>query len=95
MAGGPPSINPMGPRMNHPPRGPAVMGPIGPGSYGPGGMRGPPPNSSLAGPGPGPGPNSGMSPMSMAGPSGGRPNWQPNTSAVSYFTYLYCSSLYS
>ncbi|XP_065199798.1 single-stranded DNA-binding protein 3-like isoform X1 [Planococcus citri] len=70
---GPPSMNPMGPRMN-PPRGPG-MGPMGPGSYGP--MRGPPPNSS--GPG-GPGPNPGMSPMSMAGPSGGRPTWQPNTS---------------
>lgn len=73
-------MSPMNPRMN-PPRGPG-MGPMGPGSYGPG-MRGPPPNSSL-GPGPGgPGPSAGMSPMSMAGPSGGRPQWQPNTSTVS------------
>jgi hypothetical protein len=40
-------MSPMNPRMN-PPRGPA-MGPMGPGSYGPG-MRGPPPNSTL-GPG--------------------------------------------
>jgi hypothetical protein len=62
-------MGPMNPRMN-PPRGPG-MGPMGPGSYGPG-MRGPPPNSSL-----GPG---GM-PMGMAG---GRPQWQPNTSSVSY-----------
>lgn len=77
MVSGPPSMSPMAPRMN-PPRGPG-MGPMGPGSYGPG-MRGPPPNSSL-GPG-GPGPNPGMSPMSMAGPSGGRPQWQPNTSTV-------------
>nr|CAD7588406.1 unnamed protein product [Timema genevievae] len=71
----------MNPRMN-PPRGPA-MGPMGPGSYVPtGGMRGPPPNSSMgpggpSGPG-GPG-GPGMPPMSMAGP-GGRPQWQPNTS---------------
>lgn len=74
-------MNPMNPRMNAP-RGPGGMGPIGPGSYGPAGMRGPPPNNSL-GPGPGgPGPSAGMSPM-MAGPSAGRPNWQPNTSTVS------------
>uniref|UniRef100_A0A1B6K1G5 Uncharacterized protein n=1 Tax=Homalodisca liturata TaxID=320908 RepID=A0A1B6K1G5_9HEMI len=66
---GPPGMSPMNPRMN-PPRGPS-MGPMGPGSYGPG-MRGPPPNSGL-GPGPGPG----MPTMSMAGP---RPQWQPNTS---------------
>ncbi|XP_034175697.1 sequence-specific single-stranded DNA-binding protein isoform X6 [Osmia lignaria lignaria] len=67
----PPGMNPMNPRMN-PPRGPG-MGPMGPGSYGPG-MRGPPPNSSLGPGGPG-GP--GMPPMSMAG---GRQQWQPNTS---------------
>ena len=71
----PPGMNPMNPRMN-PPRGPG-MGPMGPGSYGPG-MRGPPPNSSLGPGGPG-GP--GMPPMSMAGPSG-RQQWQPNTSTV-------------
>ncbi|KAK2583810.1 hypothetical protein KPH14_009708 [Odynerus spinipes] len=70
---GPPGMNPMNPRMN-PPRGPG-MGPMGPGSYGPG-MRGPPPNSSLGPGGPG-GP--GMPPMSMAGPAG-RQQWQPNTS---------------
>lgn len=64
-------MGPMNPRMN-PPRGPN-MGPMGPGSYGPG-MRGPPPNSSLAPGGPG------MPPMGMAG---GRPQWQPNTSTVS------------
>ncbi|GAB6028977.1 hypothetical protein CHUAL_004771 [Chamberlinius hualienensis] len=58
---GPPGMNPMNPRMN-PPRGPG-MGPMNPNSYG--GMRGPPPNSTI-----GPG----MPPM---GP-GGRP-WQPNT----------------
>lgn len=69
---GPPGMNPMNPRMN-PPRGPA-MGPLGPGSYGPG-LRGPPPNSSL-------GPGGPMPPMSMTGP-GGRPQWQPNTSTVS------------
>ncbi|CAG9759263.1 unnamed protein product [Ceutorhynchus assimilis] len=63
--GGPPAIN----RMN-PPRGPS-MGPLGPGSYGPG-LRGPPPNSSL-------GPGGPMPPMTMGGP-GGRPQWQPNTS---------------
>lgn len=67
---GPPGMNPMNPRMN-PPRGPG-MGPMGPGSYGPG-MRGPPPNSSLGPGGPG------MPPMGMAG---GRPQWQPNTSTV-------------
>ncbi|XP_071571153.1 single-stranded DNA-binding protein 3 isoform X1 [Temnothorax nylanderi] len=70
---GPPGMNPMNPRMN-PPRGPG-MGPMGPGSYGPG-MRGPPPNSTLGPGGPG-GP--GMPPMSMAAP-GGRQQWQPNTS---------------
>lgn len=53
------------------------MGPMGPGSYGPG-MRGPPPNSTLGPGGPG-GP--GMPPMSMAAP-GGRQQWQPNTSTV-------------
>lgn len=75
-------MGPMNPRMN-PPRGVAGMGPMGPGSYGPGAMRGPPPNNSL-GPGPGgPGSGPGMSPMGMAGPSGGRPGWQPNTSTVS------------
>lgn len=68
-------MNPMNPRMN-PPRGPG-MGPMGPGSYGPG-MRGPPPNSTLGPGGPG-GP--GMPPMSMAAP-GGRQQWQPNTSTV-------------
>nr|CAH7742384.1 unnamed protein product [Callosobruchus chinensis] len=56
-------------RMN-PPRGPS-MGPLGPGTYGPG-LRGPPPNSSL-------GPGGPMPPMTMTGP-GGRPQWQPNTS---------------
>ncbi|XP_055858229.1 single-stranded DNA-binding protein 3 isoform X2 [Episyrphus balteatus] len=66
--GGPPGMGPMNPRMN-PPRGPG-MGPMGPATYGPG-MRGPPPNSSLAPGGPG------MPPMGMAG---GRPQWQPNTS---------------
>ncbi|XP_039299197.1 single-stranded DNA-binding protein 3 isoform X11 [Nilaparvata lugens] len=71
---GPPGMSPMNPRMN-PPRGPG-LGPMGPGSYGPG-MRGPPPSSTL-GPGPGPG-GPGMPPMSMSGP-GGRPQWQPNTS---------------
>lgn len=70
-------MNPMNPRMN-PPRGPG-MGPMGPGSYGPGGMRGPPPNSSLGPGGPG------MPPMGMAG---GRPQWQPNTSTVSKLFYL-------
>jgi len=65
-------MGPMNPRMN-PPRGPG-MGPMGPGSYGPG-MRGPPPNSSLA-----PG-GSGMPPMGM---SGGRPQWQPTTSTVRF-----------
>lgn len=59
-------MGPMNPRMN-PPRGPG-MGPMGPGSYGPG-MRGPPPNSNI-------GP-AGMPPMGM---TGGRPQWQPNTS---------------
>lgn len=49
------------------------MGPLGPGSYGPG-LRGPPPNSSL-------GPGGPMPPMTMGGP-GGRPQWQPNTSTV-------------
>ncbi|XP_055319750.1 single-stranded DNA-binding protein 3 isoform X17 [Sitodiplosis mosellana] len=63
--GGPPGIGPINPRMN-PPRGPSIGGPI-PGAYGPGGMRGPPPG----GPGMPPG-------MGMA--SGGRPQWQPNTS---------------
>lgn len=72
---GPPGMNPMNPRMN-PPRGPG-MGPMGPGSYGPG-IRGPPPNSTLGPGGPG-GP--GMPPMSMAAP-GGRQQWQPNTSTV-------------
>lgn len=76
-------MSPMNPRMN-PPRGPA-MGPMGPGSYGPG-MRGPPPNSTLGpggpgGPGPGGPGGPGMPPMSMTGP-GGRPQWQPNTSTV-------------
>jgi hypothetical protein len=65
---GPPGMNPMN-RMN-PPRGPS-MGPLGPGTYGPG-LRGPPPNSSL-------GPGGPMPPMSITGP-GGRPQWQPNTS---------------
>nr|CAD7570511.1 unnamed protein product [Timema californicum] len=80
---GPPGM--MNPRMN-PPRGPA-MGPMGPGSYVPtGGMRGPPPNSSMGPGGPsGPG-GPGMPPMSMAGP-GGRPQWQPNTS-TKYHTHL-------
>lgn len=73
-------MNPMNPRMN-PPRGPG-MGPMGPGSYGPG-MRGPPPNSTLGPGGPG-GP--GMPPMSMAAP-GGRQQWQPNTSTVWTNTY--------
>ncbi|XP_046986775.1 single-stranded DNA-binding protein 3 isoform X6 [Schistocerca americana] len=78
---GPPGMSPMNPRMN-PPRGPA-MGPMGPGSYGPG-MRGPPPTGTLGpggpgGPGPGGPAGPGMPPMSMAGP-GGRPQWQPNTS---------------
>lgn len=68
-------MGPMNPRMN-PPRGPG-MGPMGAGTYGPG-MRGPPPNSSL-----GPG---GMPPMGMAG---GRPQWQPNTSSVSYLCALF------
>lgn len=77
----PPGMNPMNPRMN-PPRGPG-MGPMGPGSYGPG-MRGPPPNSSLGPGGPG-GP--GMPPMSMAGP-GGRQQWQPNTSTVWYYLFI-------
>lgn len=76
---GPPGMNPMNPRMN-PPRGPG-MGPMGPGSYGPG-MRGPPPNSTLGPGGPG-GP--GMPPMSMAAP-GGRQQWQPNTSTVCIYT---------
>lgn len=67
-------MNPMNPRMN-PPRGPS-LGPLGPGTYGPG-LRGPPPNSSL-------GPGGPMPPMSMTGPSG-RPQWQPNTSTVSLF----------
>ncbi|XP_060537443.1 single-stranded DNA-binding protein 3 isoform X4 [Cylas formicarius] len=58
-------------RMN-PPRGPS-MGPLGPGTYGPG-IRGPPPNSSL-------GPGGPMPPMTMGGP-GGRPQWQPNTSTM-------------
>lgn len=44
-------MGPMNPRMN-PPRGPG-MGPMGPGSYGPG-MRGPPPGP-------------GMPPMGMQG----------------------------
>lgn len=34
-------MGPMNPRMN-PPRGPS-LGPMGPGGYGPSGMRGPPP----------------------------------------------------
>ncbi|KAL1439450.1 hypothetical protein MTO96_010198 [Rhipicephalus appendiculatus] len=68
---GPPSMNPMNPRMN-PPRG-QPLGPMNPGNYG--GMR-PPPNSTM---GPG-GPN--MPPMSMPGP-GGRP-WQPNASSMNY-----------
>jgi hypothetical protein len=67
---GPPGMNPMN-RMN-PPRGPS-MGPLGPGTYGPG-LRGPPPNSSL-------GPGGPMPPMSITGP-GGRPQWQPNTSTI-------------
>uniref|UniRef100_A0A1B0DHF0 Uncharacterized protein n=1 Tax=Phlebotomus papatasi TaxID=29031 RepID=A0A1B0DHF0_PHLPP len=68
------SIGPMNPRMN-PPRGPG-MGPMGPGSYGPTGIRGPPPpNSTLGGPG-GPGLPPGM------GIAGGRPQWQPNTSTT-------------
>lgn len=62
--GGPPGIGPINPRMN-PPRGPNI-GPI-PGAYGPGGMRGPPPGAPGMPPG-----------MGMA--SGGRPQWQPNTS---------------
>lgn len=66
-------MNPMNPRMN-PPRGPG-MGPLGPGSYGPG-LRGPPPNSSLGPAGP-------MPPMSM-----NRPQWQPNTSTVSIFHFV-------
>ena len=79
-------MSPMNPRMN-PPRGPA-MGPMGPGSYGPG-MRGPPPNCTLGpggpgGPGPGGPGGPGMPPMSMTGP-GGRPQWQPNTSTVCIF----------
>jgi len=82
----------MNPRMN-PPRGPG-MGPMGPGSYGPG-MRGPPPNSSLGPGGPG-GP--GMPPMSMAAP-GGRQQWQPNTSTVWINTYqflfLYISNVFN
>lgn len=73
----------MNPRMN-PPRGPG-MGPMGPGSYGPG-MRGPPPNSTLGPGGPG-GP--GMPPMSMAAP-GGRQQWQPNTSTVRGYTSAFC-----
>lgn len=72
---GPPGMGPMNPRMN-PPRGPG-MGPMGAGTYGPG-MRGPPPNSSL-----GPG---GMPPMGMGG---GRPQWQPNTSSVSWAIALF------
>lgn len=73
-------MNPMNPRMN-PPRGPS-MGPLGPGSYGPG-LRGPPPNSNL-------GPGGPMPPMSMTGP-GGRPQWQPNTSTViSFFKAFLC-----
>lgn len=58
----------------NPPRGPS-MGPLGPGTYGTG-LRGPPPNSSL-------GPGGPMPPMTMGGP-GGRPQWQPNTSTVSW-----------
>lgn len=69
---GPPGMSPMN-RMN-PPRGPS-MGPLGPASYGPT-LRGPPPNSSL-------GPGGPMPPMTMTGP-GGRPQWQPNTSTVSF-----------
>ncbi|XP_077500538.1 sequence-specific single-stranded DNA-binding protein isoform X14 [Amblyomma americanum] len=69
---GPPSMNPMNPRMN-PPRG-QPLGPMNPGNYG--GMR-PPPNSTM---GPG-GPN--MPPMSMPGGPGGRP-WQPNASSMNY-----------
>lgn len=65
-------MGPMNPRMN-PPRG-QNMSPLG--SYSPG-MRGPPPNTPL-GPGGG-GPNM---PMSMGGLVG-RPQWQPNTNAVS------------
>lgn len=67
--GGPPGIGPMTPRMN-PPRGPGGLGgPMGPGAYGPGGMRGPPPGAPGMPPG-----------MGMAGGGGGRPQWQPNTS---------------
>ncbi|XP_055373398.1 single-stranded DNA-binding protein 3-like [Condylostylus longicornis] len=66
--GGPPGMGPMNPRMN-PPRVPG-MGPMGPG-YGPGGMRGPPPNNNL-GPGPSMPPGMGM--------GGSRPQWQPNSS---------------
>jgi len=63
------------------------MGPMGPGSYGPG-MRGPPPNSTLGPGGPG-GP--GMPPMSMAAP-GGRQQWQPNTSTVRSICECFYSS---
>jgi len=62
--GGPPGIG-MSPRMNAP-RGPA-LGPMGPAGYGPASMRGPPPGAPGMPPG-----------MGMA--SGGRPQWQPNTS---------------
>lgn len=43
--GGPPGIG-MNPRMN-PPRGPSI-GPMGPGGYGPAGMRGPPPGRTAS-----------------------------------------------
>lgn len=36
----------MNPRMN-PPRGPSIGGPMVPGAYGPGGMRGPPPGKII------------------------------------------------
>lgn len=92
MIGGPPGIGPMGARMN-PPRVPSIGAPI-PAGYAPG-IRGPPPPGTLiasnrpnwavelsarwlivlfictGGPGMPPG-------MAMA--TGGRPQWQPNTS---------------
>ena len=62
----------MNPRMNPPRPG---MGPgMVPSSYGPS-LRGPPPNSSLGSGGP-------MPPMTL---TGGRPQWQPNTSTVSNY----------
>lgn len=56
---GPPGIGSINPRMN-PPRGPS-MGPMGPGTYGPG-MRGPPPGGP------------GMAPIAMAGGRPWQPN---------------------